>query len=120
MDRLAAMRVRFSFFHTKGVVVDVFCTTGSATGRVSLLVIQIHTGSLTLWGHSNSGYQRQNPYARQDDHAYEMADVRDSSANLTSGGDSMSDFYAEVGASCHGHGRPANVLQLDFIHSRHY
>ncbi|KAG1891260.1 t-SNARE [Suillus subluteus] len=67
----------------------------------------------------NSGYQRQNPYARQDDHAYEMADVRDSSANLTSGGDSMSDFYAEI-SSIQDTIKTfnANVSRIDELHSR--
>lgn len=67
----------------------------------------------------NSGYQRQNPYARQDDHAYEMADVRDSSANLTSGGDSMSDFYAEI-SSMQDTIKTfnANISRIDELHSR--
>lgn len=67
----------------------------------------------------NSGYQRQNPYARQDDHAYEMADVRDSSANLTSGGDSMSDFYAEI-SSIQDTIKTfnANISRIDELHSR--
>ncbi|KAG1754511.1 t-SNARE [Suillus lakei] len=67
----------------------------------------------------NSGYQRQNPYARQDDHAYEMADVRDSSANLTTGGDSMSDFYAEI-SSIQDTIKTfnANVSRIDELHSR--
>lgn len=67
----------------------------------------------------NSGYQRQNPYARQDDHAYEMADVRDSSANLASGGDSMSDFYAEI-SSIQDTIKTfnANISRIDELHSR--
>ncbi|KAG1768338.1 t-SNARE [Suillus occidentalis] len=67
----------------------------------------------------NSGYQRQNPYARQDDHAYEMADVRDSSANLTAGGDSMSDFYAEI-SSIQDTIKTfnANISRIDELHSR--
>ncbi|KAG1803640.1 t-SNARE, partial [Suillus plorans] len=65
------------------------------------------------------GYQRQNPYVRQDDHAYEMADVRDSSTNLTSGGDSMSDFYAEI-SSIQDTIKTfnANVSRIDELHSR--
>ncbi|KAG2158369.1 t-SNARE, partial [Suillus bovinus] len=60
-----------------------------------------------------------NPYVRQDDHAYEMADVRDSSANLTSGGDSMSDFYAEI-SSIQDTIKTfnANVSRIDELHSR--
>lgn len=67
----------------------------------------------------NSGYQRQNPYARQDDHEYEMADVRDSSTNLTSRGDSMSDFYAEI-SSIQDTIKTfnANVSRIDELHSR--
>jgi len=65
------------------------------------------------------GYQKQNPYVRQDDHAYEMADVRDSSTNLTSGGDSMSDFYAEI-SSIQDTIKTfnANVSRIDELHSR--
>lgn len=64
-------------------------------------------------------YQRQNPYVRQDDHAYEMDDVRDSSTNLTSGGDSMSDFYAEI-SSIQDTIKTfnANVSRIDELHSR--
>lgn len=45
---------------------------------------------------------RANAYARQDDSAYEMSEVRDSTTNLTAGGgaadagDAMGAFYAEV------------------------
>lgn len=45
---------------------------------------------------------RTSPYARQDNSAYEMSDVKDSMTNLTAGGDgadpgdSMAAFYAEV------------------------
>ncbi|KAG1875044.1 t-SNARE [Suillus tomentosus] len=65
------------------------------------------------------GYQKQNPYVRQDDHAYEMDDVRDSSTNLTSGGDSMSDFYAEI-SSIQDTIKTfnANVSRIDELHSR--
>lgn len=66
-----------------------------------------------------SGYQRQNPYARQDDHGYEMADVRDSSTNLTSGGDTMSEFYSEI-SSIQDTIKTfnANVSRIDELHSR--
>ncbi|KAH7889315.1 t-SNARE [Phlebopus sp. FC_14] len=71
---------------------------------------------------------RANQYARQDDRAYEMSDVRDSATHLTAGepDDSMSAFYAEV--------RPhalvissiqdslktfsANISRIDDLHSR--
>ncbi|KAG2349646.1 t-SNARE [Suillus weaverae] len=48
-----------------------------------------------------------------------MADVRDSSANLTSGGDSMSDFYAEI-SSIQDTIKTfnANVSRIDELHSR--
>ena len=43
------------------------------------------------------GGRRQNPYAQQDDRAYEMSDVKDSTTQLTPiTGDSMSAFYSEV------------------------
>lgn len=49
------------------------------------------------------GYQsrRTNPYAQQDDHSYEMSDVKDSTTHLAptqaaGGGDGMSAFYTEV------------------------
>jgi len=50
---------------------------------------------------SGGGYQsrRANPYAQQDDRAYEMADVKDSTTQLTPIGgesDSMSAFYTEI------------------------
>ncbi|KAF8894564.1 t-SNARE [Infundibulicybe gibba] len=47
---------------------------------------------------SGGGYQRHNPYAQQDDHSYEMSDVKDSNPQLGGGpgGDSMSAFYTEI------------------------
>lgn len=53
-------------------------------------------------GGGGGGYQpraRQNPYAQQDDRAYEMSDVKDNSVPLApmgGGGDSMSTFYTEA------------------------
>ncbi|KAJ7710021.1 t-SNARE [Mycena rosella] len=56
-------------------------------------------------GGGGGGYQsrrQQNPYAQQDDRAYEMSDVKDSSAQFSApsggggGGDSMSAFYTEI------------------------
>lgn len=55
-------------------------------------------------GGGGGGYQsrrQQNPYAQQDDRAYEMSDVKDSSVHLSApsggaGGDSMSAFYTEI------------------------
>ncbi|KAF7304800.1 Aspartate aminotransferase [Mycena kentingensis (nom. inval.)] len=56
-------------------------------------------------GGGNGGYQsrRQNPYAQQDDRAYEMSDVQSSAQqsygapmNGTGGGDAMSSFYTEI------------------------
>ena len=46
------------------------------------------------------GYQsRQNPFAGQDEPAYEMSDVKDSTSQLSASiitGDTMSAFYSEV------------------------
>lgn len=69
-------------------------TAGPATGRVSLHIIPSLSRAL-LTSCSGAGYQ--SPYARQDDHAYEMADVN-SSTNLTGSG-GMPAFYSEVGTS---------------------
>ncbi|KAK0459617.1 syntaxin [Desarmillaria tabescens] len=68
------------------------------------------------------GYQRQNPYAQQDDRSYEMNEVKDGSATqLTSGmnGDSMSAFYTEI-SSIQDSLRTFNdnVARIGDLHSR--
>ncbi|KAK0240247.1 syntaxin [Armillaria nabsnona] len=68
------------------------------------------------------GYQRQNPYAQQDDRSYEMNEVKDgSTAQLTSGmnGDSMSAFYTEI-SSIQDSLRTFNdnVARIGDLHSR--
>lgn len=74
------------------------------------------------------GYQsrRANPYAQQDDRAYEMSDVRDNSAQYGApvnggggGGDSMSAFYAEI-SSLQENLRTFNdnVTAISNLHSR--
>ncbi|OAX43557.1 t-SNARE [Rhizopogon vinicolor AM-OR11-026] len=69
-------------------------------------------------GSYDSGYQRENPFARQDDTAYEMADVT-SSTNLTSGGGGMPAFYSEI-SSIQDSIKTfnANVSHIDELHSR--
>ncbi|KAJ3735414.1 t-SNARE [Lentinula guzmanii] len=66
------------------------------------------------------GYQprRANPYAQQDG-AYEMADVKDSTANLSGGSDDMSSFYAEI-SSLQDSIRTfnENVTRIGELHSR--
>jgi hypothetical protein len=51
-------------------------------------------------GGVDGGYQsRQNPFAEQDEPAYEMSDVKDSTTQLSASivtGDTMSAFYSEV------------------------
>jgi len=65
---------------------------------------------------------RANPYARQDDTSYEMSEVKDSTTNLTVGGDpgdSMAAFYAEISSiqdSLKTYN--ANVSRVDELHSR--
>ncbi|KIJ68995.1 hypothetical protein HYDPIDRAFT_172496 [Hydnomerulius pinastri MD-312] len=68
---------------------------------------------------------RSNPYARQDDRAYEMSDVKDSTTNLTAGGgagdagDSMSAFYSEISSIQDSlKAFNANVVRIDELHSR--
>ncbi|KAF7295027.1 Aspartate aminotransferase [Mycena indigotica] len=88
-DRLAAMRAQ----------------QGGNTGSNSYPT-QASGGGGGGGGAGGGGYQSRrapNPYAQQDDRAYEMSDVRDNSAqsygtpmNATSGGDSMSAFYTEA------------------------
>lgn len=64
----------------------------------------------------SGGYQtrRANPYAQQDDRAYEMSDVKDSTTELAphSNGDSMATFYSEV---CH---VTMQLSQLKFIYGQ--
>ncbi|KIK59786.1 hypothetical protein GYMLUDRAFT_44242 [Collybiopsis luxurians FD-317 M1] len=66
------------------------------------------------------GYQarRANPYAQQDS-AYEMADVKESSAPYSGGGDDMSAFYAEI-SSLQDSIRTfnENVSRIGELHSR--
>ncbi|KAI9570495.1 t-SNARE [Boletus coccyginus] len=74
--------------------------------------------------HTHSQY-RAGPYARQDDTAYEMSDVRDSTTNLTAAGggadagDTMAAFYAEI-SSLQDSLKTfnANVARIDEFHSR--
>ncbi|KAJ7343593.1 syntaxin [Mycena albidolilacea] len=76
-------------------------------------------------GGGGGGYQpraRQNPYAQQDDRAYEMSDVKDNSVPLApmgSGGDSMSTFYTEI-SSLQDSLRTFNdnVARISDLHSR--
>ncbi|KAK0210643.1 syntaxin [Desarmillaria ectypa] len=68
------------------------------------------------------GYQRQNPYAQQDDRSYEMNEVKDvSTTQLSSGmnGDSMSAFYTEI-SSIQDSLRTFNdnVARIGDLHSR--
>ncbi|KAF8557257.1 t-SNARE [Imleria badia] len=66
--------------------------------------------------------QGRNPYARQDDAAYEMSDVKDSTTNLTvggGGGDNMSAFYAEISSLQDSiKAFNASVARVDEFHSR--
>ncbi|EGN95390.1 hypothetical protein SERLA73DRAFT_186342 [Serpula lacrymans var. lacrymans S7.3] len=73
---------------------------------------------------SSAGYQSRraaNPFAQQDDHAYEMAEVKESSTtNLTADmGDSMSAFYAEI-SSLQDSIKTfnENISSIDELHSR--
>ncbi|TFK42689.1 t-SNARE [Crucibulum laeve] len=74
---------------------------------------------------SEGSYQpprRANPYAQQDDRAYEMSDVKDSSTHLApvnGGGDSMSAFYSEI-SSLQDSLRTFNdnVARVSDLHSR--
>ncbi|KAJ7470657.1 t-SNARE [Mycena latifolia] len=76
-------------------------------------------------GGGGGGYQsrrQQNPYAQQDDRAYEMSDVKDSSVQLSApsgGGDSMSAFYTEI-SSLQDSLRTFNdnVSRISDLHSR--
>ncbi|KAJ7905381.1 syntaxin [Mycena olivaceomarginata] len=76
-------------------------------------------------GGGGGGYQpraRQNPYAQQDDRAYEMSDVKDNSVPLApmgGGGDSMSTFYTEI-SSLQDSLRTFNdnVARISDLHSR--
>ncbi|KAG8217829.1 t-SNARE [Butyriboletus roseoflavus] len=68
---------------------------------------------------------RANPYARQDDTAYEMSEVRDSTANLTAGvggadaSDAMGTFYSEI-SSIQDSIKTfnASIARIDEFHSR--
>jgi len=73
---------------------------------------------------SGGGYEsrRPNPYGQQDDHSYEMSDVKDSKTHLASGdnvGDSMSAFYGEI-SSLQDSLRTFNdnVTRISELHSR--
>ncbi|KAG6850528.1 hypothetical protein H0H93_012144 [Arthromyces matolae] len=67
----------------------------------------------------DGGYQsrRANPYAQQDDRAYEMSDVRDSRTQLApnSNGDSMAAFYSEANGL---RTFNDNVSRIGDLHSR--
>jgi hypothetical protein len=75
-----------------------------------LYILCLHRNSYPMQASGNGGnaYQggrRPNPYAQQDDRAYEMSDVRDSTTHLapaspaTAGGGDMAAFYSEVRSS---------------------
>ncbi|KAH0827070.1 t-SNARE [Lanmaoa asiatica] len=69
-----------------------------------------------------SSQYRANPYARQDDTAYEMSEVKDSTTNLTAGadaGDTMGAFYAEI-SSLQDSIKTfnSNIARIDEFHSR--
>ncbi|KAG6818202.1 hypothetical protein H0H87_000107 [Tephrocybe sp. NHM501043] len=72
---------------------------------------------------SGGGYQsrRANPYAQQDDRAYEMSDVKDSRSELTANvnGDGMANFYSEI-SSLQDSLRTFNdnVARIGDLHSR--
>ncbi|KAG5646685.1 hypothetical protein DXG03_002675 [Asterophora parasitica] len=74
-------------------------------------------------GGTGGGYQsrRANPYAQQDDRAYEMSDVKDSTVELApnAGGDSMATFYTEI-SSLQDSLRTFNdnVARIGDLHSR--
>ncbi|KAL0947028.1 hypothetical protein HGRIS_013171 [Hohenbuehelia grisea] len=73
-------------------------------------------------GGGYGGRRGPNPYAQQDDRAYEMSDVKDSSTNLNGadmGGDSMSAFYSEI-SSLQDSIRSFNdnVARIGDLHSR--
>lgn len=102
MDRLAAMRVSVHF-----------SSSSTPTDRNPTLYRPNRAGEHDAPSHSRGhtsddlhphSQYRANPYARQDDSAYEMSEVRDSTTNLTAdggggrvdAGDTMGAFYAEV------------------------
>lgn len=72
-------------------------------------------------GYGGGNNRRANPYAQQDDRAYEMSDVRGSNTQLTApgGGDSMADFYSEI-SSLQDSLRTFNdnVSRISDLHSR--
>ncbi|KAG6814302.1 hypothetical protein H0H92_013427 [Tricholoma furcatifolium] len=74
-------------------------------------------------GGASGGYQsrRANPYAQQDDRAYEMSDVRDSRTELApnANGDGMAAFYTEI-SSIQDSLRTFNdnVARIGDLHSR--
>lgn len=74
-------------------------------------------------GGTSGGYQnrRANPYAQQDDRAYEMSDVKDSTTELAphTNGDSMAAFYSEI-SSLQDSLRTFNdnVARIGDLHSR--
>ncbi|KAF5381124.1 hypothetical protein D9615_003868 [Tricholomella constricta] len=74
-------------------------------------------------GGMGGGYQnrRANPYAQQDDRAYEMSDVKDSTTELApnANGDSMATFYSEI-SSLQDSLRTFNdnVARIGDLHSR--
>ncbi|KAG6911449.1 hypothetical protein DXG01_014523 [Tephrocybe rancida] len=72
-------------------------------------------------GAPSGGYQnrRANPYAQQDDRAYEMSDVKDSRTELAPTGDGMANFYSEI-SSLQDSLRTFNdnVARIGDLHSR--
>lgn len=67
---------------------------GSATEQVSNTLLEVVSND-------PHGQYRANPYVRQDNTAYEMSEVRDSTTDLAAGGGGadpgdMTAFYAEV------------------------
>ncbi|KAJ3850952.1 syntaxin [Lentinula lateritia] len=81
---------------------------------------QISSNSYPTQASGGGGYQsrRANPYAQQDG-AYEMADVKESTTNLSGGTDDMSSFYAEI-SSLQDSIRTfnENVTRIGELHSR--
>ncbi|CAA7271800.1 unnamed protein product [Cyclocybe aegerita] len=88
----------------------------------------VSSNSYPTQASGNGGYQgrRTNPYAQQDDRAYEMSDVRDSRTHLApstptggGGGGDMSAFYSEI-SSIQDTIRTLNdnVARIGDLHSR--
>lgn len=65
-------------------------------------MLRCHSNSYPTQAAGGGGGRRQNPYAQQDDTAYEMSSVKNSATNLGApGGNDMSAFYTEVRFAFH-------------------